>query len=122
MRRMGAAGHIVAEERLVRRDRVELIQPGDGSGGHCGGQVPARLADIGIDRCGVSEEVGLPLAGVAADEAVEILESHAGRPLVEGPRLARLERGCVVTLPNHDVAVLGPVGQERQRPMPPATE
>ena len=47
MRRMGAAGHIVAEERLVRRDRVELIQPGDGSGGHCGGQVPARLADIG---------------------------------------------------------------------------
>jgi len=66
MRRMGAAGHIVAEERLVRRDRVELIQPGDGSGGHCGGQVPARLADIGM--------------------------------------------------------VLGPVGQERQRPMPPATE
>ena len=90
MRRMGAAGHIVAEERLVRHDRVELIQPGDGSGGHCGGQVPARLADIGIDRCGVSEEVGLPLAGVAADEAVEILESHAGRPLVEGPRPARL--------------------------------
>jgi hypothetical protein len=95
MRRMGAAGlHIVAEERLVRRDRVELIQPG-GIVGHGGGQVPARLADIGINRRGVAEEVALPLAGVAAYEAIEILESHAGRPLFEGPNLVAWNAGVL---------------------------
>jgi hypothetical protein len=29
----------------------------------------------------VAEQVRLPLVGVAADEAVEVLEAHAGRPL-----------------------------------------
>ena len=62
------------------------------------------LADVGIDRRGVAEQVRLPLAGVAADEAVEVLEAHADRPLVERPGLAGLEAGVLWFLPNQDVA------------------
>ena len=66
------------------------------------------MADVGIDRRGVAEEVGLPLAAVAAHEAVEILEAHAGGPLIEGPNLAGLEGRRVVVLaePQGGVAVV----------------
>ena len=62
----------------------------------------------GIDLRRVAEEVRLPLVGVAADEAVEVLEAHAGRPLVEGPDLARGEGRRVVVLaePRRRVAVV----------------
>ena len=61
-------------------------------------EVPARLALERINLRGVAEEVRLPLVGIATDEAVEIFEAHAGRPLVEGPDLARGERRRVVVL------------------------
>ena len=66
------------------------------------------LPDIGIDRRGVAEQVRLPLAGVAADEAIEIFEAHAGRPLVERTGLARVPGRRVVVLaePGRAVAVL----------------
>ena len=66
------------------------------------------LPTIGIDRRGVAEQVRLPLAGVAADEAVEVFEAHAGRPLVERAGLAGLEGRRVVVLaePRGAVAVL----------------
>src|SRR6187399_1872465 len=52
---------------------------------------------IRVDRRGIAEQVRLPLIGVAADEAIEIVETHSSRPLIEWPRLARLEiRGVVV--------------------------
>ena len=51
-----------------------------------------------IDGRRVAEQVRLPLAGVAADEPVEILEAHADRPLVERPGLARLVERRVVVL------------------------
>ncbi len=72
------------------------------------GQVPFRIADVGIDRRGVAEEVRLPLASVSADEAVEVLEAHADRPLVERPVLARLEHRRVVVLaePRCPIAVV----------------
>ena len=52
-------------------------------------------------------QVRLPLAGVAADKAVEIFEAHAVRPLIERPGLARLVRRRVVVLaePRGGVAV-----------------
>jgi len=51
---------------------------------------------IRVDRRGIAEQVRLPLIG-AADEAIEIVETHSSRPLIEWPRLARLEiRGVVV--------------------------
>src|SRR5262249_41857649 len=53
------------------------------------------------------KEIRLPLIGVAADETVEVLEAHAGRPLVERTDLARRERRRVVVLaePRRGVAV-----------------
>ena len=38
---------------------------------------------------GAPEQVGLPLVGVAADEADEVFEAHADRLLVERPVLPR---------------------------------
>ena len=66
------------------------------------------MADVGIDWRGVAEQVRLPLAGVAADEAVEILEAHADGPLVERPDLAGLKGRRVVVLaePRGGVAVV----------------
>ena len=50
----------------------------------------------------------MPLAGVAADEAVEIIEAHPGRPLIKRPGLARLVKRRVVVLaePRSRVPVL----------------
>ena len=108
VRRMGAARHVVDEERLVGRDLLELLHVLDRLVGHRGLQVPAGIALEGIDRRRVAEQVRLPLAGVAADEAVEILEAHAVRPLIERPGLARLVEGRVVVLaePRGRVAVV----------------
>src|SRR5262249_42736658 len=60
-------------------------------------QVPSRLTDIRVDLRGLTAEVGLPLTGVTAHEAIEIFKAHAVGPLVERPGLARLEgRGVVI--------------------------
>ena len=66
------------------------------------------MPDIRVDRRGVAEQVRLPLARVAADEAVEVFEAHAGRPLVERAGLARRPGRRVVVLaePGRAVAVL----------------
>ena len=55
-----------------------------------------------------SKMAGCPLAGVAADEAVEVLEAKAGRPQVERARLTGVPVGDVVILavPSGVVAVL----------------
>ena len=57
---------------------------------------------------GVAEQVGLPLVGVTADEAIEIFKTHAGRPLIERANLARGECRRVVVLaePRRRVPVL----------------
>src|SRR5215469_13778428 len=108
MRCVGAAGNVVAEERLARVNLVDFVQPLDCVVRHGSGQVPARLAHIGINRCGVAKQVRLPLAGVAAYKPVEILEAHANGPLVEWPSLARREgwRVMVLAEPRGGVAVL----------------
>ena len=98
VRRVRAAGHVVAEERLAGIDLVDLVQPLDGVVGLRGRQVPAGLADVRIDGRGVAEQVRLPLARVAADEAVEVFEAHADRPLVERADLAGRESRRVVIL------------------------
>src|SRR5271154_4218455 len=58
---------------------------------------------------GVSEQRARPpLVRITAHETVEVLEPHAGRPLVERTRLAGLIDRCVVILaePRGAVAVL----------------
>ena len=108
MRRVRAARHVVDEERLVGRDLLELLHVLDRLVGHGRGEVPARLALEGIDRRRVAVQVRLPLARVAADEAVEVLEAHPVRPLIERPGLGRLIEGRVVVLaePRGRVAVV----------------
>ena len=92
MRRVGAARHVIDKERFVGRDLLELLHVLDRLVGHGRGQVPAGIALERIDGRRIAEQVRLPLAGVAADKAVEILEAHAVRPLIERPGLARLVR------------------------------
>ena len=108
MRRMGAARHIVDEERLVGCGLVQAVEIVDGVIRHARRQVPAGLALEGEDLRGVAEQVGLPLVGVAADEAIEILEPHADRPLVEGTCHAGLEGRRVVILaePRGGIAIV----------------
>src|SRR5262249_58634522 len=96
--RMHATRNVVDEERLVRVYRGDAIHVFDRIVGHCGNQVPAWLANVRIDRRGVAEQVRLPLVRVAADKAVEVVETHADRPLVERSGLARLEFWRVVVL------------------------
>ena len=108
MRRMGGARHVIDEPRLAGRDLLELLDVLDGLVGHRRLQVPAGIALEGIDGCRVAEQIRLPLAGVATDKAVEIIEAHSVRPLIERPGLARLVRGRVVVLaePRSGVPVL----------------
>ena len=98
MRGVRAARYVIDKERLVGRDLLDLLHVLDRLVGHGRGQVPAWFALEGIDGRRIAVQVRLPLAGVAADEAVEVLEAHAVRPLVEGPGLGRLIEGRVVIL------------------------
>ena len=98
MRRMRAARHIINEERFVGRDLLELFHVLDCIVSHRRGQIPTGLPLKRIDGRRVAEQVRLPLAGVAADEPVEILEAHPDRPLMERPGLARLIERRVVIL------------------------
>ena len=108
VRRVGGARRILDEERLRGHRLIHAIQVIDRVVGHAGDQVPLRFALEGIDLGGVAVEVRLPLVGIAADEAVEVLEAQAGRPFVERSRLAGGEgRGVVVLAePRRGVAVV----------------
>ena len=98
MRRVRSARHVIDEEWLLGGDRLDLLHVLDRLVGHRRGQVPARLPLEGVDGRRIAIEVRLPLAGVTADEPIEILEAHAVRPLVEGPGLGRLVERRVVIL------------------------
>ena len=108
VRRMRGAGRVLDEDRLVRVGLVHPRHPVDGVVGHPSDEIPARLAIEGINLRRVAEQVRLPLVGITADEAIEILKAHAGRPLVERPDLARSERRRVVVLaePRRGIAVI----------------
>src|SRR5664279_2009597 len=67
------------------------------------------MPDPWIHRRRVAEQVGRPLVGLATQEAIEILEAHADRPLVEGPGSSAVsEARCVVVFakPRSRVSVL----------------
>ena len=108
MRRVDAARYVIDQERLVGRQLLELLDVLDGLVGHGRGQVPAGIAPERIDGRRIAEQVRLPLAGVAADKAVEIIEAHTVGPLIERPGLAVLVERRVVVLaePRGRVAVL----------------
>ncbi len=91
MRRVRGARHVIDEPGLAGSDLLELLDVVDRIVGHRRLQVPVRIALEGVDGGRVAIQVRLPLAGVAADKAVEIIEAHAVRPLIERPGLARLK-------------------------------
>ena len=66
------------------------------------------LADPRKDLGVIAEQVGRPLVGLAAHEAVEVLEAHADRPLVERPGHAVLigRRVVILAEPRRGVAVV----------------
>src|SRR5271157_1673141 len=115
VRSVYAAWHVIDKERLVGRNLAELLHVCDGVIGHGRGQVPARIPLKWVNGRCVAEQVRLPLAGVAADEPVEIVEAHSGWPLVERPGLARLIKRRVVVLaePRGGVPVLLQDGADR---------
>src|SRR5215469_10838053 len=63
------------------------------------------MANIGIDLFRTAEEIGFPLIGITANEAIKVLKTHACRPLVERSRLAGDKRRRVVILTEPRCAV-----------------
>ena len=108
MRRVASAGNVVDEERLVGRGGIELLHVADRLVRHVGGEVVAGLADPRKDLLVVLEQIRRPLVGLAAHEAVEVVEAHSRRPLVERARDGVLVGRRVVVLaePRRGIAVV----------------
>ena len=104
VRRMRRARREIHEERLVRRESLLELHPGDGLVGHVGHEVVARLVR-GRDPGQAVVEARVPLVGLAADEAVELVEARAGRPAIGRPGGADLPRRRLVVLPEEARAV-----------------
>ena len=69
VRRVSAAGRVVDHERPIGLDLVQHLDVLDGFVGHRRNQIPAGLAEIGLDGRGVAEQVARrPLRRVVADE------------------------------------------------------
>ena len=86
MRRVRRAGREVGEKWLVRHERLLLPDPFDCLGGHIVGKVIALLRCLlGLDWSRAFVERWIPLVGLAADEAVKVLEAAAAA----GPGIVR---------------------------------
>ena len=91
------AGRVVDEERLVRRHRLLRLHPVDGLVGHVDGEVVVgHLRRIDFDHAVVDERI--PLVGLAADEAVELVEALVRGPAIERARHAGFPGGGFVPL------------------------
>jgi hypothetical protein len=56
----------------------------------------------------IPKQVGKPLVGLAGRETIEVVETHAGGPLIERASGADLKRGRIMILaePRRGVAIL----------------
>ena len=97
-RRVRATGHVIDEERLFRCGSVQAAHVIDSIIRHVGDEVVAGLADPWKYLARVAKQVGRPLVCLAAHEPVEVIETHADRPLVEWSGRAVLKGGNVVVL------------------------
>ena len=98
VRTVGATGCPVHQERLVGREGLVPLDPGEPLVDHVFGQV-VFLAVRRFDRVLVLVQPGLPLRRFAGEEAVEVVEPVAGGPAVERAHRGGLVRGGVVPLP-----------------------
>ena len=101
---MRRAGRVVDEERLVGRHRLLRLDPVDRLVGHVHGEVVVlHLRRLDLDQPVVDERI--PLVGLAADEAVELVEALVRGPAIERSRHAGLPRGRLVPLAERAGAV-----------------
>ena len=116
---VAAAGGEVDEERLARVLGPDPVQPLDRLAGHRVRQVVRVLLVVVLrlrsDDLLVLRQARIPLAGPAAEEAVEVVEPPAGRPAVERPGRALLPVGRQVPLAERRRAVPVVPQDTRQR-------
>src|SRR5512140_738147 len=100
MRRMGRARREVDEERLVGRECFLLSDPGDRLVGHVLHEMVALFGrSLQLHRRRPLIKRRVPLVGLAAEEAIEVLESAATRgPLIERSDRARLPHRHLMAL------------------------
>src|SRR6266581_8215023 len=98
----------ICQPWLVGRNRPEQANPFDGLVRHILVEEIVLVIVCRLDRLDVLEDSRRPLAGVAADEAIEIFKSQSSRPQIERPGLAVVPVGHVVifAVPRGVVAVL----------------
>ena len=107
---MGGAGGEIHEKWLVWRERLLVAHPVDRLVGHVGHEVIVRILRQLHLRHSVKEQ-RRPLVGFAAEKAVKLVESGAGRPAVgraggtefPGCGLMGLAEGCraIAVQPQH---------------------
>ena len=88
---------------MVGRERVLHPHPGDRLVRQVMVEDVIRIAEIGLDRHGVLVQRRMPLVGVAAEEAVEVLEARPLGHKSNGPAWLDIQSGTLCILPNHDV-------------------
>src|SRR5207249_3402430 len=94
----GTRGEI-HEERLVRRQRALLADPGDRLVGHVLGEVIAVFGLLGLlDWYRALVDGRVPLVGLPTEEPVEVLEAASRRPIVVGAHGAGVPDRDLVTL------------------------
>ena len=108
MRGVRGAGGVVLHPGLLRGDRMQHPDALDAAVGHVLVEVVIPRVVRRLDRLDPFDDGGIPLAGVATDETVKILEAQPRRPQVKRPGLAAVPVRDVVVLaiPGGVVAVL----------------
>ena len=91
VRRVAGARRVVEEERLLGRDRLGVPDELERLVGDVLGEVVALLRRLRlVDRVVVVDELGVPLVGLGAEEAVPALEAAAARPVAPRRRQVHL--------------------------------
>jgi hypothetical protein len=75
--RVDTARDVIDKEWLIWVDRVDSLHLLDRVIRLSRNQIPLGIADVGVDRAGIAEQVGLPLISIAADKAVEVIEAFS---------------------------------------------
>src|SRR5262249_23146867 len=100
MRGVCSASSVIRKERFLRRKRMLQAEPSNGSIGHDS----VKVLGIGTELLGrfvrqsVFKNRGVPLIGIAADKAKEIIKAQAGRPILKRTSLTRMPIWHVVIL------------------------
>ena len=100
--RVGRAGRVVQEERLVGRDGLRVHDELDGLVGDVLAEVVALVGRLRlVHRVVVVDQLREPLAGLGAEEPVEALEAATRRPVAPRRGQVHLDRRAQVPLADH---------------------